>query len=161
MKISNLKMFGKSLNWIVGLGGKHVDTLYTSDNGLTVTTPPQEVEDVPLDEANIFVSLGHDGRHRLMFDVDDPEVYIRESSTPGHFHIVFPNPIDVDDYEHLMNILYRARIMKEGNYLSYQSLGYFSLRTPWTKKGDIPVKKLGPSSDPVPVYRPDEDVAGL
>jgi hypothetical protein len=96
-----------------------------------------------------------------MLDVDDPEVYIKESSTPGHFHIVFPNPIDEGDYDDLMDILRHVGIVKPGNYRSYKNLGYFSLRTPWTKKDDIPVKKVGPSPDPVPVYLPDEDVAGL
>lgn len=141
MNPEKMKMFGKSLYWILGQKFKWASPLYKSHAG------PKDVNgypslrngnicDSPPDEANLITSLAYDGTHRLMFDIDDEDIYLRESSTPGHYHLIFPNPIAGDDYDELMRILHRAGIVKDGNYASYESLGYFTLRTPWTTKDD-------------------------
>ena len=136
MKPEKMKMFGKSLYWILGQKFKWASSLQISSTVRGVPTKRRDIRDSPPDEANLITSLAHDGTQRLMFDIDDEEIYLRESSTPGHYHLIFPNPIAGDDYDELMRILHQAGIVKDGNYASYESLGYFTLRTPWTTKDD-------------------------
>ena len=91
--------------------------------------------DTSTERANLITSRDSYGQH-LMLDIDNTDVYVKESSTPGHYHIVFPQPIPEDDYDQIVTLLHRYEIIKEGNFQSYQRVGYFAIRPPWVKKGD-------------------------
>ena len=90
---------------------------------------------IPTDRANLSTSRGPYGQH-LMLDIDDTDVYVKESSTPGHYHIVFPQDIPEADYDQIVTLLNKYGIIKEGNFQSYRRVGYFAIRPPWVKKGD-------------------------
>ena len=95
-----------------------------------------------------------------MLDIDDTNVYVKESSTPGHYHIVFPQSIAEDDYDQIVTLLRRHEIIKEGNFQSYRRVGYFAIRPPWVKKGDtlkmVASGQIGPEKN----YVDDADAAG-
>lgn len=103
-----------------------------------------------LARANVITSKDESGNNYLMLDLDDPEIYLRLSSTEGHYHLVFPNKIPDGKYYQIITLLNDVGIIKDGNLGQYSKNGHFALRTPWVPKGKTAEMRIqgliGPNS---------------
>lgn len=119
-------------DWMNHLGAKFNRDIDTIDSDVSIG---DRNIDTSTDRANLITSLSPYGQH-LMLDIDNRNVYVKESSTPGHYHIAFPQAISQGDYDNIVTLLHKYGIINDGNYQSYMRVGYFCLRPPWVKKGD-------------------------
>ena len=112
--------------------------------------PEVKREEVPLKLANVISSLGTDGLHYPVLDLDIP-AYLVPSSTPGHSHLYLNIEIDADTYFELLDVLSGAGILESGYVAASEARGYSSVRLPWVKKdeggdegrNDLPVPAQG------------------
>ena len=91
-------------------------------------------EDAPLEEANIITSLGPDGMHYPVIDLDVP-CELRESS-PGKFHLFIDAPARESDYFSMLWAMAKAGLVEHGYVSASESRGYSAARLPWIKKGE-------------------------
>lgn len=94
----------------------------------------QPDEDAPLEEANIITSLGPDGMHYPVIDLDVP-CELRESS-PGKFHLFIDAPVREIAYFAMLWAMVDAGLVETGFVSASQSRGYSAARLPWIKKGE-------------------------
>ena len=134
-------------DWMNRLGAKF--NRYIDTRGSDASLGDNNV-DTSTHRANLITSLSPYGQH-LMLDIDNRNVYVKESSTPGHYHIAFPQAISQGDYDNIVTLLHKYGIINDGNYQSYMRVGYFCLRPPWVKKGDtsemIARGEIGPGKE--------------
>lgn len=131
--------FAAPLGWMKGLVFRYIANIdeWESDGTVDASVSDEDRAGIEMDDisrGNVMISKDINGRNYLMLDLDDEEIYLNESSTPGHYHLVFPNPINNNDFMDLVEILHRVGIIKPGNYSSYERLGWLALRTPWVPK---------------------------
>lgn len=63
--------------------------------------------------ANLESSLCEDGFHRLAIDIDGMNCELRESSTPGHYHLLIDHKgLSWDAYKMLLSVLADAGIVE-------------------------------------------------
>lgn len=91
-------------------------------------------EDAPLEEANIITSLGPDGMHYPVIDLDVP-CELRESS-PGKFHLFIDAPVREIDYFTMLWTMAKAGLVEHGYVSASEGRGYSAARLPWIKKGE-------------------------
>lgn len=91
-------------------------------------------EDAPLEEANIITSLGPDGMHYPVIDLDVP-CELRESS-PGKFHLFIDAPVGEADYFNMLWAMVGAGLVETGFVSASASRGYTAARLPWIRKGE-------------------------
>lgn len=107
-------------------------------------------EEVPREQANVVSSIGTDGLHYPVLDLDIP-AYLVPSSTPGHSHLYLNIGIDADTYFELLQVLFKAGILENGYVSASERRDFTSVRLPWVKKGegrnegrnDLPVPAQG------------------
>ena len=155
-----LKQFGKQLWWMKDLKSYYVTGLDHRPEGEYFDQNDTSLS-APLHESNLISSVDNDGNYYLMLDIDSDDVYIRESSTPGHYHIAFPNAMTEGTFCDVVYSLYKAGIIADGNFKQYEMSKALFLRTPWTKKGESDtedtrrfatefVNRLKDGGDPLP-----------
>lgn len=104
-----------------------------------VSDPASDVEEVTdFDTADIVSSERAESygpkRHIVMFDVDIPMEVI-ESSTPGHYHVYFPEThISKIALLDLLEELSSAGIVEPGYVGASRARGFAALRLPWVHK---------------------------
>ena len=82
-------------------------------------------------EANLVSSLCEDGLHRLAIDIDGPAVTLRESCTPGHYHLLIDHRgMEWDRYQILLELLAEAGIVEEAYVEHSIERGQTLLRKP-------------------------------
>ena len=104
--------------------------------------PQKNLEETDrLDFADIVTSAprhevpGFPGRHVIMFDVDVP-MQVIESSTPGHYHVYFPNTyLPKEKLFNLLDALADCDIVERGYAEASRARGFAALRLPWVHKG--------------------------
>lgn len=95
------------------------------------------VED--LREANVYSSalIDEDGErtgfHTIAIDVDHP-VRLRETDTPGHYHLLIDVPMPWEVYEKVLDALTEAGVVEEGYYQASVEREATCLRLPWVHK---------------------------
>lgn len=95
------------------------------------------VED--LREANVYSSALIDengertGFHTIAIDVDHP-VRLRETDTPGHYHLLIDVPMPWEVYEKVLDSLTEAGVVEEGYYEASVEREATCLRLPWVHK---------------------------
>ena len=102
-----------------------------------------EVEDdrtevTDLLQANLIGSRYPSGRHAILLDLDCKHEY-RESSTPGHGHLVIePNGSGIEWYEYrkLLELLTQLGVIEGANYQLAIKREQNFLRPPWVRKGE-------------------------
>ena len=71
--------------------------------------------------------------HKPVLDIDLP-VWVRESTTPGHYHLIIDKEMPWDDYKRLLNVMCDVGILEPGFVKAAISRGASWIRTPWTEK---------------------------
>lgn len=105
------------------------------------------VED--LTEANVLSSALIDengertGFHTIALDIDFP-VRVRETDTPGHYHLFIDVPTPWEDYANLLDALVDCGVIEEGYANASKEREATMLRLPW-------VHKSAPEPAPQPV----------
>lgn len=95
---------------------------------------------VPPEEANLVSSRTTDGRHMPIIDLDF-DFEIRESSTPGHFHLLLNTPVSNTKFVVLMLVLWWTGVVEMGYAVwSIRRMGNFA-RVPGV------TKQPGPETD--------------
>lgn len=69
----------------------------------------------PGEEPDLIGAYCDDGYYRPVLDIDFP-VQIKESETPGHFHLAIDVKMTWEEYEKLLRVLYEVGII-EGGYM--------------------------------------------
>jgi hypothetical protein len=70
----------------------------------------------------------------IMFDVDIP-MQVIESSTPGHYHVYFPNSyIPKEKLFNLLDALAECGIVERGYAEASRARGFAALRLPWVHR---------------------------
>lgn len=107
----------------------------------------------PLEVSNIVGSevrdkmwpfnIGGDGRwlndngdrqvHKPVLDIDMP-VWVKESTTEGHFHLIIDHEMPWRDYRRLLIVMKEVGILEKGFVDAALSRKGSWIRTPWTKK---------------------------
>jgi hypothetical protein len=78
---------------------------------------------------------GFRGKHMIMVDVDVP-MQIIESSTPGHYHVYFPQSyIPKEKLFNLLDAMAECGIVERGYAEASRARGFAALRLPWVHKG--------------------------
>lgn len=101
------------------------------------------VED--LTEANVFSSalIDEDGQrtgfHTIAIDIDHP-VRLRETDTPGHYHLMIDVPMPWEQYLGVLSALTEAGVVEEGYYRASEEREATYLRLPWVHKAPKPDK---------------------
>ena len=87
-------------------------------------------------EANVFSSQRRDAPewHRIALDIDRRNVYVRESSTPGNYHLVIDSSLSWDQYKKLLAVLHDLNIIEKGYFEAAIQRKATYLRLPWVKK---------------------------
>lgn len=73
--------------------------------------------------------------HRPVLDVDLP-VWVRESSTPGHYHLIIDKEMPWSDYAAVVRVLGDVGILEEGFVKASIARRGSWIRTPWTRKDE-------------------------
>ena len=76
---------------------------------------------------------GHDTMHKPVLDIDMP-VWVKESTTEGHFHLIIDHEMPWRDYRKLLIIMKEVGILEKGFVDAALSRKGSWIRTPWTKK---------------------------
>jgi hypothetical protein len=100
---------------------------YSSNQG-------QEVTDYY--KANLIGSRRPDGKHEILLDLDAQHEY-RESSTPGHGHLVLKTKdgISWDRYQVLLSLLVEFGVIEQGFFEMSLRRQQAFLRSPHVRKG--------------------------
>jgi hypothetical protein len=95
---------------------------------------PDMVEVNNLSDAHIVTNKVNEDSYVAAFDIDMP-VYVVDSSTPGHHHLVFDVYLTKDKYDKLLRVMVEVGLVEPG-ILEAQWLrrGYTSFRPPWVNK---------------------------
>lgn len=72
-------------------------------------------------------------RHKPVLDIDLP-IWARESTTPGHWHLIIDKEMTWEQYARLLNVLWEVGILEKGFYDAAISRGGSWIRVPWVKK---------------------------
>lgn len=81
-----------------------------------------------------FEIPGFPGKHVVMFDVDVP-MQVIESSTPGHYHVYFPNSyVPKEKLFSLLDAMAECGIVERGYAEASRARGFAALRLPWVRK---------------------------
>lgn len=107
---------------------KDLDNKQGYDNTIPVVAATHE-------EANLEGSKQENGKHIIQLDLDVPHEYI-PSSTPGHAHLVFRQPVFWEDYSQVLIVLEKVGIIEKGYHNCAMQRGQTFLRLPEVKKGD-------------------------
>ena len=107
---------------------KDLDNKQGYDNTIPVVAATRE-------EANLEGSKQENGKHIIQLDLDVPHEYI-PSSTPGHAHLVFRQPVFEEDYYQVLRALQKVGIIEKGYLNCALKRGQTFLRLPEVKKGD-------------------------
>ena len=149
MNINPEREFGPSQRWMGSLVTRFIMDIDKYESGNPFE--PNAGDEMTIERSNVITSKRRDGGNHLLLDVDNVNVYIKESSTPGHYHIGFPNVISDEDFTPLVDMLHKVGIINSGNYHSFKKLGHFALRLPWVKKGDtdtfVKSNLIGPETE--------------
>lgn len=132
------KHFGNADHWVSRLVSRYIGNIdeCTSAQLADPKKPGNPGVESELEKANVITSKNQVGGNHLLLDIDDYDVYLKPSTTVGHYHIGFSQTIDDDDFDKLVTLLHKVGIIKEGNFRSYKKIGWFALRTPWVRKGE-------------------------
>lgn len=98
--------------------------------------PAPDIMTQNLNEANVFSSEIADGteQHRVVIDIDKIPVLVRESTTPGNYHLVIDKAMSWPVYRDLLDALRDAGIIQEGYYQAAIARHASYLRLPWISK---------------------------
>lgn len=110
----------RTLYWSDSLGEEYVEG-----------EMPREVEHP--DQSNLVGSLGTDGLHYPVIDLDFP-CRLEPSTTPGHFHLYLDRGIVYEHYDRLLNLLCEIGFVQEGIVHQLGQRGQTHVRQPWVKK---------------------------
>lgn len=83
--------------------------------------------------ANLISSLGVDGLHYPVLDLDFP-AYVIPSSTHGHFHLYIDKGLAWVSYERILKAM-SGTLLEEGYVGSAIDRRQTCVRLPWVKKG--------------------------
>lgn len=72
-------------------------------------------------------------RHKPVLDIDMP-VWVKESTTEGHFHLIIDHEMPWRDYRRLLIVMKEVGILETGFVDAALSRKGSWIRTPWTKK---------------------------
>lgn len=86
-------------------------------------------------EANVITSEDrHDPNLRyLTLDLNTPHIFVA-SSTKGHHHLLFGNPISREGELEILEVLARHGVIQQGYYRSNVIRGWSAIRLPWVTK---------------------------
>lgn len=124
----------------------HKAVISFSENSDQDNTPIQKIikDNVPLARATAISSRVNNlakqtpfyeplDLHKPTIDLDIPHYY-GESTTPGHAHLILDVELSWEDYEELLALLARLKIIEQG-YLNAARFRHESwMRVPWVKK---------------------------
>lgn len=79
--------------------------------------------------ANTFVRILKKDLHAPALDIDGIHCELKESSTPGNFHLYIDKPMPWSDYAKLLKTLYEVGIIEEAFYAMCIRDGASFLRT--------------------------------
>jgi hypothetical protein len=81
-----------------------------------------------------FEIKGFQSKQMIMFDVDIP-MQVIESSTPGHYHVYFPNSyIPKEKLFNLLDAMAECGIVERGYAEASRARGFAALRLPWVHR---------------------------
>jgi hypothetical protein len=107
--------------------------------------PDDNRQVVGFDAANVLSSALVDdegkptGFHTIAIDIDRP-VRVRETDTPGHYHLFIDVPMPWEDYKAVLEALVNAGVVEEGYYRASVEREATMLRLPWVHKTPKPDK---------------------
>lgn len=98
-----------------------------------------------IEKANIFSSeviVGKKVMHAPALDIDNIPVFLRESSTPGHYHLIIDKTMTWAQYKRLLKCLASVGIIEKGYCGASIARKYSALRVPWVRKDPLSEKKV-------------------
>lgn len=125
-----------------GLISAFMETLAGGDSNSFDGEPDRKKILVPLGEANIVGSemvaqdiFGNEEsrKHKPVLDIDMP-LWVKESTTPGHFHLIIDKEMTWQDYRKLLITMQEVGILEKGFVDASISRKASWIRTPWTQK---------------------------
>lgn len=112
----------------------------SSDDPLIPLENDRVRAEVPLAEANCVSSKIREGSfaapagwHLPTLDIDVP-MWVSESTTPGHHHLIIYKPISWEKYSKLLEMMADCGILEEGLVRASLARKASWVRTPWTAK---------------------------
>lgn len=107
-------------------------------------------------DANLISSLGHDGKHKIMLDLDQNHWYT-ESSNVGHGHLVIDTSLEPWQMKEIIEVLVKHGVLQQGIEKQWDDRGCLTLRMPGMKKTNEEdnmsfeeLKAIGKEPRPVP-----------
>lgn len=122
-----------------GLISAFMETLAGGDSNSFDGEPDRKKILVPLGEANIVGSelISREDPeysiHKPVLDIDMP-LWVKESTTPGHFHLIIDKEMTWRDYRKLLITMQEVGILEKGFVDAAISRKASWIRTPWTQK---------------------------
>lgn len=117
--------------WYLKLDIAKVEGNYGPDNEKRQQIPSSRPEEATLIGSQVE---GWPNLHMPVLDIDFP-CELRESETPGHFHLFIDKPIRWEDYSRLLMALGDAGVLEEGYArASIKRKQSFVAIRPWKKK---------------------------
>lgn len=86
--------------------------------------------------ANLVSSLGHDGKHRPVFDLDWPS-RLTPSTRPGHYHLAIDRPMSFWRMIAMLTGMWIAGVIEGTFLLTTIWRGMACIRAPWVKKNMV------------------------
>lgn len=71
--------------------------------------------------------------HKPVLDIDLP-CWLKESTTPGHFHLIIDKEMSWSEYKRLLRVMCDVGILEDGFVAAAISRKASWIRTPWTQK---------------------------
>lgn len=98
--------------------------------------------------ANLLSSLGVDGKHYPVIDLDNIDLELRDSSTSGHTHLYINHSVEWDDYLRLLDALVACKLVEPGYVAASRQRGSTMVRRHPTKywesgQAAVPAPKPG------------------
>lgn len=90
--------------------------------------------------ANVLSSLGDDGLHYPVLDLD-LTAYVVPSSTPGHVHLYIERGLTWDQYLDLLRAFRNAGLIEPGYYDACAERRQTFVRLPWVGKPGTPTSE--------------------